>query len=66
MSNFNGLTCEANLIDGQWVGADNGGTIDVSNPATGAVIGTVPNSGTDETNRAIAAATAASLTLMVS
>ena len=33
-----------------------GKTIDVTNPATGEVIGTVPNCGTDETNRAIAAA----------
>jgi succinate-semialdehyde dehydrogenase/glutarate-semialdehyde dehydrogenase len=59
MSNFNGLICEANLIGGQWVGANSGGTIDVSNPATGTVIGTVPNCGTDETNRAITAAATA-------
>ncbi len=59
MNNFNGLICESNLIGGQWIGADNGGTIDVSNPATATVIGTVPNCGADETNRAIAAAAAA-------
>ena len=47
---------DANLIDGQWVGADGGGTIEVTNPATGEVIGTVPNAGADETRRAIAAA----------
>ena len=47
---------EANLIGGQWVGSDAGGTINVTNPATGEVIGSVPNGGTDETNRAIAAA----------
>jgi succinate-semialdehyde dehydrogenase/glutarate-semialdehyde dehydrogenase len=47
---------DANLIGGEWVGADGGGTIDVTNPATGEVIGTVPNAGTDETRRAIAAA----------
>ena len=50
---------EGNYIDGQWVGADSGGTIDVTNPATGEVIGTVPNAGDAETRRAIAAAEAA-------
>lgn len=47
---------EANFIDGAWVPADSGATIDVTNPATGEVIGTVPNAGTAETQRAIAAA----------
>jgi succinate-semialdehyde dehydrogenase/glutarate-semialdehyde dehydrogenase len=47
------------LIDGKWVAADGGGTITVTNPATGAVIGTVPNMGAAETRRAIAAADAA-------
>ncbi|MCO5056431.1 MAG: NAD-dependent succinate-semialdehyde dehydrogenase [Rhizobiaceae bacterium] len=50
---------EANLIDGQWVAADSGKTIDVVNPATGLKIGTVPKSGTAETRRAIAAASEA-------
>ena len=50
---------EANLIDGDWVSAESGKTIDVTDPATGAVIGTVPKSGTSETARAIAAAEAA-------
>ncbi len=59
MSNFNGLICESNLVGGQWVSADSGGTIDVRNPATGVVIGTVPNCGNDETSRAISAAAAA-------
>jgi succinate-semialdehyde dehydrogenase/glutarate-semialdehyde dehydrogenase len=59
MTDFNGLMLEANLIAGVWTGADSGKTIDVTNPATGLVIGTVPNSGTDETNRAIAAASRA-------
>ena len=45
-----------NLIDGAWVEADSRQSIDVTNPATGAVIGTVPNSGTVETRRAIEAA----------
>ncbi len=43
-------------INGQWVGADAGGTISVDNPATGAAIGTVPNMGAAETRRAIEAA----------
>ena len=50
---------EANFIDGAWVAADSGKTIDVTNPATGDVIGVVPNSGTAETNRAIDAASVA-------
>ena len=50
---------EGNLIDGEWVAADSGKTIDVVNPATGLKIGTVPKSGTAETRRAIAAASAA-------
>ncbi|QIB34817.1 NAD-dependent succinate-semialdehyde dehydrogenase [Ancylobacter pratisalsi] len=49
---------EANFIGGAWVGADSGATIDVTNPATGEIIGTVPDSGTAETARAIAAAQA--------
>ena len=51
---------EANLIGGDWVQADSGETIDVLNPATGERIGTVPKSGAAETERAIAAAHAAS------
>ncbi len=47
---------EANLIGGQWVGADSGETIDVNNPATGLKLGTVPKSGAAETARAISAA----------
>ncbi|MCP4208644.1 MAG: NAD-dependent succinate-semialdehyde dehydrogenase [Shimia sp.] len=62
MSNFNGLLLETNLIDGQWVGADNGATTEITNPATGAVLGTVPEAGGAETQRAIAAASAAFLT----
>lgn len=47
---------QANLIDGHWVGADSGATIDVINPASGKVIGTIPKSGKAETARAIEAA----------
>ena len=50
---------EANFIAGQWVGADSGKTVDVTDPATGEVIGTMPNCGAAETRRAIAAAHAA-------
>ena len=59
MADFGKYQKNSNLIGGQWVDADSGNTIDVTNPATGELIGTVPNSGTDETNRAIAAATEA-------
>ncbi|OUR78027.1 succinate-semialdehyde dehydrogenase (NADP(+)) [Alphaproteobacteria bacterium 46_93_T64] len=44
------------LIDGNWCDADNGKTIDVTNPATGEIIGTIPEMGEAETRRAIAAA----------
>ncbi|HEX7750978.1 MAG TPA: NAD-dependent succinate-semialdehyde dehydrogenase [Novosphingobium sp.] len=43
-------------IDGQWLDADSGKTIDVSDPGAGTVLGTVPNMGETETARAIAAA----------
>ena len=44
------------LIDGAWVGADDGGTLAVTNPASGAIVAAVPNAGATETRRAIAAA----------
>ncbi|MEO3999985.1 NAD-dependent succinate-semialdehyde dehydrogenase [Mesorhizobium sp. CAU 1732] len=47
---------QAILIDGEWVQADSGATIDVTNPATGLTIGTVPKAGKAETRRAIEAA----------
>jgi succinate-semialdehyde dehydrogenase/glutarate-semialdehyde dehydrogenase len=50
---------EACYINGAWVPADDGATIPVSNPATGAVLGMVPKCGRAETARAIAAADAA-------
>jgi succinate-semialdehyde dehydrogenase/glutarate-semialdehyde dehydrogenase len=40
-------------INGQWRDADSGETIDVTNPADGAVIATVPKMGADETREAI-------------
>jgi len=46
-------------INGQWLSADDGGTIAVNNPATGEIIGTVPRMGAAETRAAIEAANAA-------
>ena len=46
-------------IDGAWVGADEGKTLAVTNPANGATLGSIPNMGVVETKRAIAAANAA-------
>jgi succinate-semialdehyde dehydrogenase / glutarate-semialdehyde dehydrogenase len=53
------LLREQCYIDGQWVDADDGTTIDVTNPATGEKLGTIPRCGAAETRRAIEAATAA-------
>ena len=50
---------EQNAIGGHWVDADSGETHDVINPATGAVIGTIPWAGRVETKAAIEAAHAA-------
>ncbi len=46
-------------VDGKWADADSGVTIAVHNPATGAMLGTIPRMGTAETRRAIEAANAA-------
>ncbi len=43
-------------IDGRWADADSGAVIEVTNPATGEVLGTIPRMGTAETRRAIEAA----------
>lgn len=43
-------------IDGTWLDADSGQTIQVNNPATGEILGTVPKMGAAETRRAIEAA----------
>jgi len=45
-------------INGQWLDADSGATVPVTNPATGAVIAEVAKCSTAETRRAIEAATA--------
>jgi len=47
---------QQNYIDGQWVNADDGGTLEVTNPANGQRIGSVPKAGGNETRRAIEAA----------
>ena len=44
------------FLAGDWIDADNGGTLKVVDPATGASIGTVPDLGVAETRRAIVAA----------
>ena len=44
------------FIDGQWLNADNGQVIQVVNPATDEIIGTVPKMGGNETKKAINAA----------
>jgi len=43
-------------IDGQWLDAESRKNVPVHNPATGAVLGSVPDMGTTETKRAIEAA----------
>jgi succinate-semialdehyde dehydrogenase/glutarate-semialdehyde dehydrogenase len=43
-------------IDGRWQDADSGQTTPVTNPATGATIGSIPKMGAAETRRAIEAA----------
>jgi succinate-semialdehyde dehydrogenase/glutarate-semialdehyde dehydrogenase len=47
---------EACYVDGQWVLAKSGHTINVDNPATGEIIGKVPKLGGTETRHAIEAA----------
>lgn len=53
------LLRELCYIDGAWLAADSQQTLDVTNPATGEIIGRVPRMGTAETRRAIDAAQAA-------
>lgn len=44
------------LINGEWLDANNGEVIDVTNPANGDKLGSVPKMGADETRAAIDAA----------
>jgi len=50
---------QANYVDGAWIQADGGATIEVRNPANGELVGVVPALGAAETRRAIEAAHAA-------
>jgi len=47
------LLIEKNLVDGQWISADSGATLAVTNAATGETIASVPLMGRAETERAI-------------
>lgn len=53
------LFIERMSIDGAWVAASAGGTLTVDDPATGAIIGTVPAADAVDTQRAVDAAAAA-------
>jgi succinate-semialdehyde dehydrogenase/glutarate-semialdehyde dehydrogenase len=46
-------------VDGEWIDARSGDKVEVANPATGEVLGTVPSLDAAETRRAIEAASAA-------
>ena len=50
---------EAAFVNGQWIAADNGKSLPIAHPATGEILGTVPDCGRAETARAIEAASAA-------
>ena len=45
-----------NYIGGQWLASQSGESLDVHNPATGAVIAQVPLAATEEVNETVAAA----------
>ena len=55
----NWLLRDSGYIGGKWVGANDGGVIDVFDPATRQLIGTVPNMGAKEARQAIGVAAAA-------
>jgi len=59
MTDYSKFLKEFNLSDGTWHSADSDAKIPVTNPATGEIIGHVPNCGTAETERAIQAAATA-------
>ncbi|WP_156840637.1 NAD-dependent succinate-semialdehyde dehydrogenase [Novosphingobium aquimarinum] len=58
LSNSSLFTTQA-FIGGEWVDARSGATMDVDNPATGEVIGTIPDCGEEDTQAAVDAAKAA-------
>lgn len=51
--NDNMLFRQQAYINGEWVDADTGATFEVTNPATGEVLGVVPDMGAEETRKAI-------------
>jgi succinate-semialdehyde dehydrogenase/glutarate-semialdehyde dehydrogenase len=53
------LLRERCYVGGSWVAADDGATLQVHNPASGATLGVIPSLGAGETRRAIEAAAAA-------
>lgn len=57
--NDNMLFRQQAYINGEWVDADTGATFEVINPATGEVLGVVPDMGAEETRKAIETAEAA-------
>lgn len=54
--NASNLFRQQALINGEWLDANNGEVIDVTNPANGDKLGSVPKMGADETRAAIDAA----------
>lgn len=54
-----GLFVEKSYINGKWVASKSGKTFDIHNPASNEIIGTCPESTTDDLNDAIAAASKA-------
>ncbi|MGX1741714.1 NAD-dependent succinate-semialdehyde dehydrogenase [Bosea sp. NPDC055353] len=59
MSQWSDFKRDAIFVGGRWLDKASGGTIDVTDPATGKSIGTVPSAGVAETRAAIEAAHAA-------
>lgn len=53
------LFCTSSFVNGQWVGAVDGSTLAVENPATGVKLGTVPSLGLSEVRGVIDAASEA-------
>lgn len=53
------LLRQACYLNGAWCTADSGSVLNVTNPASGELLGTIPKMGTQETRRAIEAANAA-------
>jgi succinate-semialdehyde dehydrogenase / glutarate-semialdehyde dehydrogenase len=53
------LVLDKTYINGQWVSSKSGETFEVTNPASDAVIGSLPESGLDDLNDAVQAASRA-------